>query len=280
MQWQPTKGASVTQECNPPVVHIGLDLAWSSRNPSGGAVLVDGNLVAWRDDLGDNLDVAEFIAPWMTCGRGAVVAVDAPLRVPNETGARGCDAAVSKAWSRHKAGVYPANRRLVAYDDGAVRGEVLVSVLRDRFGFVERAPVIPAPGMRSLVEVFPHAAHVSLFGLDERLRYKAKRGWDYALRWGEFRRYQALLAELASADPPLYADDLLMIDPAGRRGKRLKALEDELDALTCAYVANYCWRHGAAGQYVYGSVEAGHIVVPRPLDYIDSGAKEDSADAA
>ena len=46
-------------------------------------------------------------------------------------------------------------------------------------------------------------------------------------------------------------------------GKSLKAIEDAFDAVTCAYIASYLWRHGPAGTRVYGSVTEGHILVPR-----------------
>jgi predicted RNase H-like nuclease len=47
------------------------------------------------------------------------------------------------------------------------------------------------------------------------------------------------------------------------KGSQLKALEDRLDAVTCAYVASYLWRHGEAGAWLYGTVADGHIIVPR-----------------
>lgn len=79
----------------------------------------------------------------------------------------------------------------------------------------------------------------------------------------EFERYRTLLANLANADPPLSRlDELLAIDLSQRRGQGLREVEETLDAVTCAYVAWYAWWHGPARQQVYGSVEAGHIVVP------------------
>jgi predicted RNase H-like nuclease len=48
-------------------------------------------------------------------------------------------------------------------------------------------------------------------------------------------------------------------------GQALKNLEDRLDALTCAYVAYHCWRHGPDGFQVFGCGEHGCIVVPRAM---------------
>lgn len=46
-------------------------------------------------------------------------------------------------------------------------------------------------------------------------------------------------------------------------GMALKNLEDRLDALTCAYVAYHCWKHGPDGFRVFGCDEHGSIVTPR-----------------
>lgn len=249
-----------------PAVFIGIDLAWSRRNPSGGAVIVDGRLVDWRGNLGDDGELIAYVGQWVGPSDAAVVAVDAPLRVPNLSGARACDRAVTAAWGRYHAGAHPANRGLLARD-GDVRGETLVRLLADALGFGESAPIVAGSGVRAVCEVYPHVAHVSLFGLAERFRYKAKPGWDHATRWTAFAQYQAALAGLATADPPLRASEALTaLDVVGRRGRALKRVEDGLDALTCAYVAAYAWRHGPPGQIVYGDVASGHILAPRRLD--------------
>jgi predicted RNase H-like nuclease len=245
------------------VVCIGLDLAWSSRNPSGGAVIVEGVLGESRADLGSDTEIIQWIGRHLSPGCAAVVAIDAPLRVPNETGQRACERELGAQWRRYQAGPYPANRKNLAVN-GVVRGEALVEALAAHYGFVEAAPIISQPGGRFVCEVFPHPAHVSLFGLPQILKYKVKRRGQLEAYWQETTRYQTLLAGLAEADPPLRGAEALLAQPAaGLRGKKLKQLEDQLDAVTCAYVASYLWRHGQAGAWVYGTVADGHIVVPR-----------------
>jgi predicted RNase H-like nuclease len=245
-------------------VCIGLDLAWGERNRTGGAVLVGGRLAAWTGLLTDNAAILDFVAAHLPADRPAIVAIDAPLRVPNLTGRRACDHEVSLAWGRFEAGAYPANRTLLARN-GAVRGEVLAAALRERFEFVEQAPIPLRGAGRYLCEVFPHPAHVALFDLDRTLKYKRKPGRSSAQIRGEFQRYQVLLASLTVATPPLLdAQSLLTIDATERRGQALQAVEEALDALTCAYVAWYAWWHGPAHQTVYGNVADGHILVPQP----------------
>ena len=244
---------------------IGIDLAWSDRNPSGVAVIRNGRLVAYKGGLGRLSEVVDFVGANLSRRNGSIVAVDAPLRVPNETGIRPCDRALSADWQRFHAGAYPANRRLLARD-GVVRGEALTSALSERFKFHESDVVPRRTKARLVCEVYPHPALVSLFDLDSILRYKRGRGRSYAERWPEFDRYQSLLRGLRKADPPLRRTKKLLtgIDVTGMRGAALQAYEDTLDAVTCAYIASFFWRHGPRAAKRYGSLEEGHILVPLP----------------
>jgi predicted RNase H-like nuclease len=248
---------------NEPVC-IGLDLAWGERNRTGGAVLVGGRLTAWTGLLTDNAAILDFVAAHLPAAGPVVVAIDAPLCVPNLSGRRACDHELSLAWARYEAGAYPANRTLLARN-GEIRGEVLGAALAERWGFAQQAPIPQRGAGRYLCEVFPHPAHVALFGLERTLKYKRKPGRTPAQIVAEYRRYQALLGALATATPPLLdAAPLLAIDVAACRGRALREVEEALDALTCAYVAWYAWWHSPAQQLVYGSVSDGHILVPHP----------------
>jgi len=51
------------------------------------------------------------------------------------------------------------------------------------------------------------------------------------------------------------------------KGADLKAVEDQLDALICAYVAAHWWYWGLARNWVLGDREAGYIVVPAPPNH-------------
>ncbi|NJK78371.1 MAG: DUF429 domain-containing protein, partial [Chloroflexaceae bacterium] len=66
---------------------IGIDLAWSPRNPTGGAVIVGnatGGVLLDTATLGSNAEIIAYIEKHAATGP-ALVAVDAPLRVPNLT---------------------------------------------------------------------------------------------------------------------------------------------------------------------------------------------------
>ncbi len=245
-------------------IFIGLDLAWSTRNRTGGAVIREGALLAWTGTLTDDASIEAFIAEHVPAGAPLVVAIDAPLRVPNTSGRRRADHEVSAAWGKFEAGAYPANRTLLAYD-GTIRGEELARRLVQRFGCIETAPIPQRGAGRYLCEVFPHPAHVALFGLPRTLKYKRKPSRTRATVTAEFVRYQQALAGLATASPPLKGlDALVAVDAGLLRGRALQELEETFDAVTCAYVACYAWHHGPARQRVYGSIEEGHILVPWP----------------
>lgn len=248
---------------------VGVDLAWSPRNRSGGAVLsVDGRLLSATATLSNDDEILDFVSSAIPCGTPGLVAIDAPLAVPNETGGRPCDRQVAAVFGRFQAGPYPANRRnLGRY--GGLRGEAITRQL-GFLGLRHDPDVACRVPSRQVVEVFPHPASVSLFNLDCTLKYKARKGRNYDLRWRELSRLQDHLTALANADPPLHlSSDVADLRIEGRRGRAFKEAEDLLDAVVCAYSAFYAWHHGPRGYAVYGSLEAldgnaaeGHILVP------------------
>ncbi len=120
-----------------------------------------------------------------------------------------------------------------------------------------------------MMEVFPHPAHIVLFGLTRTLKYKAKPGRDYGSRWAAMNEYVRLLRGLADFNPPLdLPPDWPPADVSGIVGGALKRLEDGLDALTCAYIVLWYWRWGAAGAEVLGDLTEGYVVVPRRSDKV------------
>ncbi len=249
---------------------VGIDLAWSPRNRSGGVVLsAEGQVLHAASALGDDAEVLSFVDSSIPPGRPGLVAIDAPLAVPNETGGRPCDRQVAAVFRRFEAGPYPANRRNLARY-GGLRAEALTQQLK--FDGFRHSPRVrqQQPG-RQVIEVFPHPATVTLFGLDRTLKYKARAGRDYASRWRELARLRGHLLGLAGAVPPFHLPpDLAQRPIQGLRGRAFKEVEDLLDAVVCAYSALYAWHHGPRGYAAYGprgigsGTDEGHIVVPMP----------------
>ena len=241
---------------------VGIDLAWSPRNRSGGIVLsTSGQLIAATAILGDDDEVLDFVTDAVPSNSPGLVAIDAPLAVPNETGARACDRQVATVFSRFEAAPYPANRRnLRPY--GGLRAEAIRQRLQ-LLGFRHDPEIKCQVRTRQVIEVFPHPATVSLFRLERTLKYKARANRDYRLRWRELARLRDHLGSLADADPPLsLPPDVVKMPIEGLRGRSFKETEDLLDALVCAYSALYAWHNAPRGYAVYGNATQGHILVP------------------
>jgi predicted RNase H-like nuclease len=249
---------------------VGIDLAWSARNPSGVAALrlaPDGGRAALIEPLPavplySDDEIITYLEPFITDG-AVLIGIDAPLTVPNRSGRRLGDAALTRAFTRFHAGAHPANRaRLEGFNGGVVRGEALVARLT-ALGIAHDPVLKPRQPARQVFEVYPHPAMIVLFGLDHILKYKARKGVSPADRRAAFRTYQGHLRDLGHAEPALDLPQALL-DPAHlkRRGGALKRYEDQLDAILCAYVAFYCWWWGNARCHIFGNTAGGYILTP------------------
>jgi len=234
---------------------LGLDLAWSDRNPSGLAALDEhGRLVDVRADLRDDAAILAWVRAQL--GNCGVIGLDMPTIVRNATGVRPCERELGAVFRRHHAAPHPANLR--RFPDGG-RARRLIDALRGA-GVVEALDVRARDPRIVALEIFPHPAHVRLFALDRIFAYKKKtRAWPPVL--AEWSRYRAALATLAAADPPLLLDARIP-DAISARG--YKRWDDTLDAISCAYVAAFVWRWGIEPPHVrvFGDLDSGYIVVP------------------
>ncbi|MFP5310169.1 MAG: DUF429 domain-containing protein [Actinomycetes bacterium] len=242
----------------PERVHVGIDLAWGDRSASGVVVAVDGAVVTSATVVTDDALVA------LVPDGPAVIAFDAPIEVPNETGRRDCDAQVSRCFGRHDAGAYPANRSIPWLADP--RAARLAARLGCEVGPVDPASSDGRPD-REAVEVYPHAATIALFGLERVLPYKARTGRDLETRRAALSALCDHLETLAAHEVPT---DVL----AGPRWAALREavasaptraalgrVEDELDAHVCVHVAAL-WDRDPGGCDVAGEVGRGAIVLP------------------
>ena len=231
---------------------LGIDLGWSS-NPSGlcSLELVDGELTLC--DLRRESSIADvFLWVDQQASDSAIVAVDAPTLIPNQTGMRLPDRLAHQHFGRYHAGCYPANLGLPFSDR-----TVAVGLSLEARGF-EHAPTIEAkrPG-RYQIEVFPHPAMIHLFGLNQILKYKKG---TIAQRKPELEKLRQLILErLPNLEPRL---NLKTLPDIPTKGVALKEIEDQLDSLICAYVGAYWWYWGTERNLVLGDRASGYIVVP------------------
>jgi len=233
---------------------IGVDLGWVSGASGLCCLTLEQNNLTLsaldcKDTIGEVLQWIDAIAPDEL---PAIVAVDAPTLIPNEKGMRVPDRLAHKYFGKYHAGCYPANlgrpfsARLLQFGQS----------LEDR-GCVHAPTMEPKREGRYQIEVFPHPAMVQLFGLPRILKYKKGRLAERREGLTELRSH--ILSDLPKQNPPLLIKDLPAIPETG---KALKALEDKLDSIICAYVAAHWWIWGRDRNQVLGSLADGYIVVP------------------
>ncbi len=238
-------------------VLLGIDLAWSDRARTGLAALDRSGALLDSTSCRSDQQLDAWLARWQP----VVVAVDAPLVVTNPTGQRPCERDLSRDFRRYHAGCHPANLGRPWFRPP--RGWALAQ----RHGWTVDPGHEPSVVAPVCLEVYPHPAMVSLFGLGRVLPYKARRGRDVASRRAAFL---VLLGHL-EAVPSLrlaHAPRWHVLRPeveAAYRHVHLERVEDELDAILCAHLA-WRWARDRTSMHVYGDVGAGFIVTPPPPD--------------
>lgn len=236
---------------------LGIDAAWTLKRPSGVALaaqeesgwrlvalepsyqrfhaLAGRDLSPERRPSGSRPDAAALLASSeMLCGLPVdLVAIDMPLAHGPIIGRRYSDNAVSSAFGARKIGTHsPCSTR-----PGQISDE-----FKEGFGRAGYSLQTDSISTRGLIEVYPHPALVELAKAEERLCYKAckvRTYWptcDAAERkrrlfdvWaGIIKLLERHITGVANALPPL---------PLGASGAEVKAYEDKLDAVICAWVA-------------------------------------------
>lgn len=240
---------------------VGVDLAWGRRNGTGVCALDHDGRVISSGLVGDDDQLCRWLAPHVNAD--VLIGVDAPLIVSNQTGCRPCESLVNSAFGGRGAGAHPSNRSMPLFADGGRAWH-----LARRLKLSTDPRFAPGQGVRRIIEVYPHPAIVSLFGLRSSLKYKAKRGRSLAQRRVQFSLLRGHLESLDRMRPPLQLADSTpwqalqdRIDRAPSHAGMNRA-EDELDAYVCAYVAAYYWHWGTARCTVFGNHANGYIVTP------------------
>lgn len=240
---------------------IGIDPSWVLTHPTGMCAI---------ESRGDGWSVASTHASIMSIddisaavarhpGDPAVVAVDAPLWIPNATGIRDCDREIISRYISRKSGVYPCNSTIAArrrWQTTAIR------VALEQLGFVEA----PATGPSVYFETYPHPALVNMLDLPFRPEYK--KGRIASRRAGLHRLGQQLLAYAAANDVTFrdraVRDATIPPDVEALRGRALKKAEDRLDAFVCALIAVSWIESGRPGNEIIGIPGRGMMIFPSP----------------
>ncbi|WP_182376451.1 DUF429 domain-containing protein [Nocardioides sp. WS12] len=242
---------------------VGVDLAWGDRKPTGLAVLdADGQLVSVATVTSDD-EIVEALSSYVD--GDCLVAIDAPLIVVNKTGNRPAEAELNKDFARFDAGAHPSNTGKPEFSSqprGARIAGRLGLDMNPRSGRARRA-----------IEVYPHPATVALFRLGRTLKYKNKPGRDFEQLRAELLVLVGLVEGLVAAEPPMTVSNAAWaalrqeVETAERKSE-LRVVEDQVDAVICAYVALYATRRPEQ-TVTYGDFETGYIVTPAlPADLV------------
>lgn len=254
--------------------YLGIDLAWGEGSASRPAnetgvcsLAADGTVL----DAGWARGVDEVEA-WIVRnasdeqgphGDGTVVAIDAPLVVPNATGMRESEKQVGRAYGRWKVAANASNQGL-----GWLAGVTLRDRLEARGFRVVSGADDPDPAAKIMFECYPYTTLVGVEELgydDQRPRYKRlPRGVPApvarAARALATDELIARIAHLDVFDPPL---DLrshpvtraLVDEPSPIAAAAHKHREDLLDAALCAFTASLWHRHGKDRVQILGEHE-------------------------
>jgi predicted RNase H-like nuclease/predicted house-cleaning noncanonical NTP pyrophosphatase (MazG superfamily) len=183
-----------------------------------------------------------------------------PIVVTNVSGQREAERLVSRYFGRFNAGAHPSNTSREPFLNGNTRAFRLATELG-----LDLDPASESP--RRAIEVYPHPATIALFGLDRVFTYKHKQGRDLVhLKAGLLRLIRALDG-LADADVPLKLArhpgwrEIRQRVAAATQKVQLRAVEDTVDAVLCAYVGRYSVARPDAVR-ILGSVEHGYILTP------------------
>lgn len=241
---------------------VGLDLAWKDGRPSGLCVLRDHGDVVELVLVECRVDTPEGWAHFLSSlGPNSVVAVDAPLAWRTACHA---ERALGRAFGRYHAAPYMAGSDFLRRLELTCGPRLAEALIGEGFDLDPRKlQLAGAPG-RFAFETYPHAFHVRTFALERRIPYK--KGRMEGRRAG-MNAYQEHLARALCEHAPAVAADprmavLLAPEATAARGPALKALEDQLDAVTCVLAALFAWRNGVREADLFGEPVEGYIVIP------------------
>lgn len=233
--------------------YIGIDLAWGTKNPTGLAVLdADGALVHLSAVHTDE-EIKDALTPYVD--GPCRVGIDAPLVVTNPTGSRVAEQELNADFRGFEAGAHPSNTGKPEFRDGT-RGARVARMLG--------LDMNPASGRtKRAIEVYPHPATIVLFGLSKTLKYKAKPGRTVDSMRAELLRLMGHVERVVRTDRT-WQVLRTQVENATRKVD-LREVEDQVDAVVCAYVALFAdrWPERVT---TYGSFELGYIVTPTLLD--------------
>ncbi|RDL48403.1 hypothetical protein BLJAPNOD_04678 [Ensifer sp. M14] len=257
---------------------LGIDAAWTEREPSGVALIADDGsgwqlvevaasysaflqrdlsgvpILRHRGSMPDATAIIE-VASGKVGTPVDLVAIDMPLSMTPITGRRASDNMISSLYGARHASTHTPS---------VTRPGKLSDELRIGFNDIGYPLAVEHPAGRVLIEVYPHPALIELADAERRLPYKASKISKYWPEVAPGARLEKLIevwsqiVDLLDARIRGVAAALTLPSVTARRYE-MKAFEDSLDAVVCAWVGA-CVMDGTAS--AYGDEESA-IWVPR-----------------
>jgi predicted RNase H-like nuclease len=245
---------------------LGIDAAWSSKNPSGVALVAIGpgkpHLIRaapsyehfvqnvppehWDEKLAPSASFSDLLAEAakIVDDRVGVVAVDMPLARTPVRSRRTSDLKVSKTFGGRGCSTHtPTKERPGLISDDLLREAKSA-------GFSLRTTVADGVHGLTLLEVYPHVALLVLCESPYRIPYKLSRRHKYWPKDNALARLDSIKSEwdriLARLQTKI--DFELDIDCMGKPLHCWKAWEDAIDAIICCWVGLE-WLSGRAKPY-------------------------------
>ena len=250
---------------------IGIDLAWTYKNETGLCILDGSGKIDYLDaQVYTDEDMVEIIKKY--ADEDLCIAVDAPLVLENETGAREADRLLSKAKiNGNQVKLFMANRNFFIKHYKQVRGEVLAGKIKKalddsgtrntKFGFLAK------DNQNTLIETFPTGIICGLFPEIYPVKYKVKGKVPYADSNAALHKILKRICQIERDENKVngliehfdFEDKKNIREKVTR--KTHKHIEDKMDAFLSAY-GLYSIYKGEADPLSFGEIHDGFITIP------------------
>lgn len=245
---------------------IGVDLAWTYKNETGLCVLDESGQILYLDaQVYSDEDIVDIIKSYAE--DDLCIAVDAPLILENEKGAREADRLLTRARvNGHQLKLFMANRGFFERSYGFVRGEVLADKiktgLKNELGKAAEFDFLARDGKSILVETFPTGICCGLFPDIYPVKYKVKNKVAYAETNAELHRMLKRVCDVERGENRVRGL-LKHFDYEGAEitKKAHKHIEDKMDAFLSAYGLFSIYK-GYAKALCFGEIRDGFITIP------------------
>ena len=236
-------------------VVLGIDAAWTSKNPSGVALAVRHNnnwslqavtdcyesFYRLQDDTnetfrpsGSELDVDKILQTAREIAGKEIdlIAIDMPLAFSKITGRRSADNEVSKKFGAMKCS---------AHSPSEIRPGSISDRIREQFSERGYPLQVQKTRQKGIIELYPHTALLKLMIAPQRLPYKYAKIAKYWPESSVAKRKELLIAQWGDIVKKLENEisnsrKYLKLPQVTARGWEFKSFEDRLDAVVSVWM--------------------------------------------